>query len=184
MTATADIGGAQSVTRFVALLRAVNVAGTGALPMVELRAIGEACGFANVSTFIASGNLLFESKLSEAEIKAALEAKLATRAGRPVEVFVRTAAELAAIIAANPFPDAHRSRHLVYFYDAPPPVDLIAQCRDANGERLALGTRELHVDYGEGIRFTKLKIPGKLERTGRSVNTVQKLTALLHDAPR
>jgi uncharacterized protein (DUF1697 family) len=164
------------------LLRAVNVAGTGALPMAELRAMGEACGFANVRTFIASGNLLFESALSEPEIKAALEAKLATYAGKPVEVFVRTAAELAAIVASNPFPDAHQSRHLVYFYDAPPVADLIAQCRDANGERLALGVRELHVDYGAGIRFTKLKIPGKTERTGRSINSVKRMTALLASA--
>lgn len=170
------------MTRYVALLRAVNVAGTGALPMAELRAMGEACGFAQVRTFIASGNLLFETDLPESAIKAALEARLAAYAGKPVEVFVRTGAELAAIVAANPFPDAHRSRHLVYFYDAPPPADLIAQCRDANGERLALATRELHVDYGDGIRFTRLKIPGKLERTGRSINTVQKLAALLQDA--
>lgn len=167
------------MTAYVALLRAVNVAGTGALPMAELRAMGEACGFANVRTFIASGNLLFETLLAEAEIKVALEAKLAAYAGKAIEVFVRTSAELAAIVAANPFPDAHRSRHLVYFYDAALACDLIGQCRDANGERLALGTRELHVDYGDGIGFTKLKIPGKLDRTGRSINTVQKLSALL-----
>jgi uncharacterized protein (DUF1697 family) len=97
-------------------------------------------------------------------------------------VFVRTGAELSAIVAANPFPDAHHSRHLVYFYDASPAPDLIAQCRDLNGERLALGRRELHVDYGDGIRFTKLKIPAKLERTGRSINSVRKIAALLDAA--
>ncbi len=164
---------------YAALLRAVNVGGTGALPMAELRAMGADCGFDNVRTYIASGNLLFESALGEAAIKAALEERLAGRAGRPVEVFVRTHAELAAIIAANPFPDAHGSRHLVYFQDDTPTPDLIAQCRDINGERLALGKRELYVDYGDGIRFTKLKIPGKTERTARNMNTVVKLAALL-----
>jgi uncharacterized protein (DUF1697 family) len=167
------------LTAYVALLRAVNVGGTGALPMAELRAMGEDCGFDNVRTYIASGNLLFESALDEAAIKAALEAKLEGRAGRPVEVFVRTHSELAAVIAANPFPDAHGSRHLVYFQDHPPAPDLIAQCRDINGERLAMGVRELYVDYGEGIRFTKLKIPGKTERTARNMNTVVKLANLL-----
>jgi uncharacterized protein (DUF1697 family) len=167
------------MTAYVALLRAVNVGGTGALPMAELRAMGEDCGFANVRTYIASGNLLFESPQDEAAIKAALEAKLEGRAGRPVEIFVRSHAELTAIIAADPFPDAHGSRHLVYFQDHPPTPDLIAQCRDINGERLALGVRELYVDYGDGIRFTKLKIPGKTERTGRNMNTVQKLATLL-----
>lgn len=167
------------MTSYVALLRAVNVGGTGKLPMAELKMMGEDCGFANARTYIASGNLLFESVADEAAVKAALEAKLAGRAGRVVEVFVRTHSELAAIIAANPFPDAHGSRHLVYFQDNPPTADLIAQCRDINGERLALGTRELYVDYGDGIRFTKLKIPGKTERTARNMNTVTKLANLL-----
>jgi uncharacterized protein (DUF1697 family) len=167
------------MTAYVALLRAVNVGGTGALPMAALRAMGEGCGFANVRTFIASGNLLLESDLEEVAIKALLEARLAAHAGKPVEVFIRTGAELAAIIAANPFPDAHGSRHMVFFYGTPPLPDLINQCRDANGERLSLGKRELHVDYGDGIRFTKLKIPAKLERTGRNMNSVRKLAAML-----
>jgi uncharacterized protein (DUF1697 family) len=166
------------MTNYAAFLRAVNVAGTGKLPMADLRAMGEACGFAEVRTFIASGNLLFASDRSEAEVKAALQEKLAAYAGKPVPVLVRTSAEIAAIIASNPFPDAHRSRHLVYFRDAPYPSDIIAQCRDINGERLALIGRELHVDYGAGIRFTKLKIPGKMEHTARSINTVTRLSKL------
>jgi uncharacterized protein (DUF1697 family) len=170
------------VTRVVALLRAVNVGGTGKLPMAELRAMGEACGFARVTTFIASGNLLFGADQSEAEIKVALEAKLYAYAGKRVPVLVRTGAELTAIVAANPFPDGHGSRHMVFFYDAPPPSDIIAGCRDIAGERLALGTRELHVDYGDGIRDTKLKIPGKDDRTGRNMNSVRKLASLLQES--
>ena len=127
------------MTRYVALLRAVNVGGTGKLAMEDLRAMGDACGFANARTFIASGNLLFESALSELEIKARLEAKLASYAGKTVEVFVRSCAELVATVAANPFPDAHPSRHLVFFYNAPPPANLIEQLRDWNGERLDSG---------------------------------------------
>ncbi len=174
----------RGVTAYAALLRAVNVGGTGALPMAELRAMGEACGFTNVRTYIASGNLLFESALAEAEIKSALEGVLEAYAGKRVEVFVRTQAELAAIVAANPFPDAHGSRNIVLFLDHPPAPDLISQCRNVNGERLALGRRELHVDYGDGIRFSKLKIPGKNDKTGRNFNTVETLARLLQDAPR
>lgn len=146
--------------------------------------MGEVCGFEQVRTYIASGNLLFETDLDEAAIKAALEARLVKHAGKVIEVFVRTAAECAAICATNPFPDAHGSRHMVYFYDHPPAHDLIEQLRDWQGERAALGARELHVDYGEGIRHTKLKIPGKTLRTGRNMNTVKKLAALLSAAPR
>lgn len=167
------------MTPHVALLRAVNVGGTGALPMPVLKAMGEDCGFSRARTWIASGNLLFESGDDEATIQSKLEARLLEWAGKPIEVFVRTVQQLAMIVAANPFPDAHGSRHLIYFRDCPPPPDLIARCRHANGERLALGTRELHVDYGEGIRFTKLKISGKAEHTARNFNTVTKLAELL-----
>lgn len=166
------------MTSFVALLRAVNVGGTGKLAMAELRAMAEELGFARVRTFIASGNVLFDSPLPESGVKALLEARLAVYAGKRVPVLVRSAAELAAVVAADPFPDAHGSRHMVFFYDAAPSPDLIAQCRDVQGERLALGTRELYVDYGDGIRFTKLKIAGKADRTGRNMNTVRKLADL------
>ncbi len=166
------------MTRQVALLRAVNVGGTGKLAMTDLRAMGEELGFARVRTFIASGNLLFESDLPENDVKAQLEARLAAFAGKRVPVLVRNAVELAAIVTADPFPDAHGSRHMVFFYDAPPPSDLIAGCRDVQGERLALGMRELFVDYGDGIRFTKLKIAGKEDRTGRNMNTVRKLAEM------
>jgi uncharacterized protein (DUF1697 family) len=152
--------------------------------MAVLRDMGTACGFANVRTFIASGNLLFESDASEVEVKASLEARLEANAGKRVPVLIRTGAELAAIVAANPFPDAHGSRHMVFFYDASPAPDVIAGCRDIQGERLALGRRELHVDYGEGIRFTKLKIPGKEDRTGRNMNSVRQLAVLAQGAPR
>jgi uncharacterized protein (DUF1697 family) len=167
------------LTAYVALLRAVNVGGTGKLAMSDLRAMGEACGFAKVRTFIASGNMLFDSELAEADVKAMIEARLEAYAGKRVPVLVRSAAELAAVVAADPFPQAHGSRHMVFFYDAPPAPDLIAGCRDMRGERLSLGVRELYVDYGDGIRFTKLKIPGKEDRTGRNMNSVRTMAGMM-----
>ena len=76
---------------YVALLRAVNVGGTGKLPMTTLTNLSEKAGFANVQTYIASGNVVFESKKGEAAVKAALESALERYAGKPVSVFVRTA---------------------------------------------------------------------------------------------
>jgi uncharacterized protein (DUF1697 family) len=167
------------LTAYVALLRAVNVAGQGKLLMADLRAIGEACGFSRVQSFIASGNLLFESMLGEAEVKSVMEAQLARHAGKRVPVLVRSAEEMAAILAINPFPDAHRSRHLVTFLDAAPPADLIAGCRDIQGERIALGRREVYIDYGDGIRHTRLKLPPLGDATSRSINSVTRMAALL-----
>ena len=78
------------VNAYVALLRAVNVGGTGKLAMAELKAMCEAAGFLSVRTYIASGNVVFQSPKTEVQVKAALEAALSTYAGKPVGVMVRT----------------------------------------------------------------------------------------------
>ena len=79
------------MTSYVALVRAVNVGGTGKLPMSDLKTMCEAIGFQTVRTYIASGNVVFRSAWSELEVKAALEARLQAyaasqwgyRSGRP-----------------------------------------------------------------------------------------------------
>jgi hypothetical protein len=77
----------------VALLRAVNVGGTGKLPMVELRALAEAEGLLDVRTYIQSGNLLFSTANDPMTVKDALEKSLKLSLGKPVGVIVRTAQE-------------------------------------------------------------------------------------------
>jgi len=64
------------MTRYIALLRAVNVGGTGKLPMSELKAMCCDAGFARVETYIASGNVVFESKAAPSRVKAELEGRL------------------------------------------------------------------------------------------------------------
>jgi uncharacterized protein (DUF1697 family) len=113
------------VTAFVALLRAVNVGGTGKLPMTELKAFCEAEGFTKVKTYIASGNVVFEAAMTEAKVKAALEKRLEAYAGKPVGVMARTAAEMAAVLAANPFPDAPPNMTVAIFLNDPPPADAL-----------------------------------------------------------
>lgn len=135
------------MTAFVALLRAVNVGGTGKLPMAELKRIAEDLGFANPRTFIASGNLLFTSDKSEGEVRAMLEKALDEHMGKPVGVMVRSAAEMAAVATANPFGDAPGKRVLVTFLPEPPPEGALDQAKGHDGERLALGSREIYVDY-------------------------------------
>ena len=109
------------MSAYVALIRAVNVGGTGKLPMSDLKELCERAGFLTVRTYLASGNAVFASHLSEARAKAALESALEAYAGKPVGVLVRTAAEMAAVVAGNPFPDASRSGTVAIFLDEPPP---------------------------------------------------------------
>lgn len=169
------------MTAYVALLRAVNVAGTGKLPMAELRAMGEACGFTNVRTYIASGNLLFDSDLSEEQVTAAIGAKVEAFFGKRVPVFVRSATEMKAIADSNPFSDERGSRNMVFFLATPPPPDLLERVRGQQGERIALGTREISVAYGEGIGTTKLVLPDPDGRTARNRNTVEELARRLEE---
>jgi uncharacterized protein (DUF1697 family) len=163
---------------FVALLRAVNVGGTGKLPMSELKAMCEAAGFTEVRTFIASGNVIFRSGKSEAQIKAALEASLKAYAGKPIGVLVRTAAELAAVFKANPFPQAAPNRTVAIFLNEPPPAASLAEITGQASEEVRLGQREVYVHYGDGMAKSKLRIPAAANGTARSMNTIAKLTAL------
>ena len=167
------------MTSYVALLRAMNVAGTGKLAMAELRKIGADCGFINVRTFIASGNLLFDSDLVEAEAQARIEARLESLIGKPVPVFVRSASEMTATAAANPFDDDKPSRVMAHFIAAGPVRAMLADARDVVGERMALGPRCIIVSYGEGIGKTRLKLPAVKAGTARNMSSVAKMAAML-----
>jgi uncharacterized protein (DUF1697 family) len=166
------------MTSFVALLRAVNVGGTGKLPMEDLRSLCAEAGFAKVQTYIASGNVIFTCRKSEMQVKAVLEASLADYAGKKIGVFVRTVAEMADVSANNPFADAPSNRVMAFFLDAPPPSDMLVHVTGRKDEQIALGTREIYVHYPEGMGTSKLRIRAALAGTARSMNTVAKLAEL------
>jgi uncharacterized protein (DUF1697 family) len=166
------------MTSFIALLRAVNVGGTGKLPMQDLTGMCESAGFRSVRTYIASGNVLFESNLSEKKIREQLERRLLSYAGKPVTVAVRTAAEMAEVLARNPFPDAPANRTMAIFLDAAPPDGALESISGRTVEKVALGRREIYVLYGADMARSKLKIPAAKNGTARNMNTVAKLAAL------
>ena len=166
------------MTAFVALLRAVNVGGTGKLPMSDLKEICEELGFVAVRTYIASGNVVFESRKSEAAIKAALEKRLETYAGKPVGVLVRTAAEMAQVAADNPFPKLAPNRTMAVFLDSPPPADTLKSVKGRKDEEIKLGRREIYIHYGEGMGQSKLVVPAAKTGTARNMNTVAALAKM------
>ena len=164
---------------YIALLRAVNVGGTGKLPMAELKAMCEAAGFEQVKTYIASGNVVFLARGDEGAVKTALETKLKAYAGKPVGVMVRTPEQMRAVLAASPFSAKAPNRTVAVFLDDAPPADAIDKATGRNGEELALGTREIHVHYGDGMADSKLKIPAAAKGTARNMKTIAKLTELV-----
>ncbi len=163
---------------YIALLRAVNVGGTGKLPMSDLKAICENVGFGKVRTYIASGNVVFDSQETEERVKATMEAALAAYAGKPVGVLVRTASEMTEVLASNPFPHALPNRTVVIFLDEPPIVDSLERITGKVDEDVLLGKREIYVHYGEGMANSKLKIPAAKTGTARNINTISKLASM------
>lgn len=166
------------MTRYIALLRAVNVGRTSKLPMADLRTLCRDSGFACVETYIASGNVVFESKAAASKVKSELEARLLEYAGKPVGVLVRTAPEMQAVLKANPFPDAEPNHTYAIFLDGRPPGDALDHVTGQNEEKMSLGDREIFVHYPSGMGRSKLKIPAAKMGTARNMNTVAKLAEM------
>jgi len=163
---------------FVILLRAVNVGGAGKLPMADLKGLCEQAEFRKVRTYIASGNVVAERDGPELEAKAALEAELRAYAAKPVGVVMRSAAEMSAVVALNPFADRSASRTVAIFLDRAPAPGALSELRGQANEELRLGARELYVHYPDGIGRSKLTIPAARDGTARNMNTVARLAAM------
>lgn len=94
------------MTRYVALLRGVNVGGVN-IKMADLAAAFRELGYADVKTVLASGNVAFEADAAANELKPQIEAALRERFGYEAWVHVLTVGEIARIVEAFPF-DAER----------------------------------------------------------------------------
>lgn len=174
--------------RCALLLRAVNVSGTGRVPMAELRALlAERTALTGVSTYIASGNILCDPPDDLIAACAVVRRLIAESFGVDTPVIARTHAALAAAERADPFPDAPLEKmvHAVFLADEPAPdavERLTARLRP--GERIRLVARELWIDYAAGgvagTRLTgaaldrALGVPG----TARNLNTLRRLVEL------
>jgi uncharacterized protein (DUF1697 family) len=166
------------MTTYVALLRAINVGGTGKLPMNDLVSICSNAGFLRPETYIASGNVVFDSKASPVTVKRELERRLYAYAGKPIGVAVRKGSEMASILRANPFPKAPPNFVYVLFLDEKPAKDTLDGVTGLNGEQIHLGKRELYIHYRHGMGKSKLKIPAARSATARNMNTVAALAKM------
>ena len=173
---------------FVALLRAVNVGGTGKLPMAALKSACASAGLRRVSSYIASGNLLFESDESAAAVKALVAGVLRDRFGLTKNhTLLRRPEDLVRAIEGNPFAEAAAARPnlmMVTFLDGVAADGAGAALARYHGpERMHLAGDHLYVDYVDGIARSKLT-PAFLDKalgmpsTARNWNTTRKLLEL------
>lgn len=178
------------MSRHVALLRAVNVGGSGILPMARLRQLAADAGFAAPRTLLQSGNLVFDGGSAPAAgLEARLEQALAAGAGLATDVIVRDAAQWRQLMADNPLAaaaEAAPGAFLVMALKSPPPADALAALRRlcVDGERIEARALALYACFPGGMGRSKLAAAmaagrGGLRGTGRNWNTVRKLAAAL-----
>lgn len=168
---------------WIALIRAIGGATHGKMSMAHLREGCSAAGLADVKTVLATGNVIFASDKTEAEISAILDRVIAAH-GLKNEVFLRRPDALRTSLAANPFPEAaaeRPSRMLISFMKRGATAnEITAACAYAGPERIALIGRDAFIDYADDIGTSKLT-PVRLEKllgqsgTARNWNTVLKL---------
>ena len=183
-----------TTSTYVALLRAINVGGSSVMTMADLKAQFEAVGFANVRTYIQSGNVLFEApEESTSRLAEWAEQQLRAGLGYASQVFVLTPQQLAAAAANNPFDprvsDGAMRCHIMFLSREPESerVDrLMAQ--QAPEYRFAVRGSVLYYTYAkeyDGKRRT-INFEGILgaEGTARTWKVVRKLGELAgHASP-
>jgi len=177
----------------IALLRAVNVGGTGKLPMSDFRKLLENLGYRNVQTYIQSGNAVFDAPGPAGKVSQSIAKALETLMGAPCCVILRTHEELDRLIAANPFADeaaADGARVHVVFLSALPPsgaaagLDRIVAQYPERRDRYHLAGDALYLHLPDGAAETKFsgksldRALGGVSATARNWNTVLKLHSM------
>jgi uncharacterized protein (DUF1697 family) len=174
------------VTTWVALLRAVNVAGSGRLAMADLRRIAVRCGFAEPRTYIQSGNLVFRAAGDPGRVRRALADGLREDAGLDTAIVLRTRQQIQAVVARNPFPDADpRHLHVTFLLD-PPGAGLDPDTLGRYAPESAILDGELYLHLPDGMGRSRLAADlarrPALAGTSRGWRTVTALAELARES--
>jgi len=151
----------------VALLRGINVGLNNRIAMPELRTALAETGFENVRTYVQSGNIVLDTELADAALTEIVATLIAERFKLDIPVVVRSAAELAEVVAENPFPAALAAPKLlqVTFLSSPLPDDVAERVRgastgvfspDTEAISLAISRRNVYGWHPRGIHASKL----------------------------
>ncbi|HEY7421317.1 MAG TPA: DUF1697 domain-containing protein [Gaiellaceae bacterium] len=174
--------------RWVALLRAVNLGARNKVPMAQLRTLLEDEGYANVRTYIASGNVLLDGPTGKGKLASDLERLVLDSFGVTTAAILRKPRELAATLDAHPF-GSDTSETYVAFLSARPAKAAAARLEEATGatERAVLGGAEVYLRLPRGVHSSGLS-PARVESllgvqaTLRNWRTVVKLAELAAEA--
>ena len=169
---------------YAAFLRGINLGPTNKISMPALRELATDLGYADVRTYINSGNLIFSSTKTAATLEQEISAAIKATIGHSIDVAVRTPAQLRKIVANNPYPDGNPSQVTVAFLTKPCGADakekVAAIAKDH--EPFTFAGKDVYVHYSQGLGKSKLAerfsaIIG-VSATVRNIRTVEKVIAL------
>ena len=175
------------MARLIVLLRGVNLGPRNRVAMQQLRSVLEEGGFADVRTYLQSGNVVLSSSDSAAAVARACERLIGNDLGLEIPVVVRTRAQLAQVVKRNPLGKVAKSpkRYQVSFLEKKPSAALVRKLEEvaAPGERVVAYGREIYAWHPEGVARSKLwaALAGKdlgVTATARNWTTVTKLLEL------
>jgi uncharacterized protein (DUF1697 family) len=177
-----------TAARYAVLLRAVNVGGHNKVPMPWLRDAATDAGFTDVATYVQSGNLVLSSTSGAAAVGKSVAGLIQQEHGLDIEVIVRSRSDLAAVIKANPFPDAVADPKLLHvsFLAGKPSAATIKKLdpEEFAPERFAVKGSELYLWYPNGSGRSKMAAAPWEKRLGvrgtaRNWRTVTTLLEML-----
>lgn len=173
------------VTRYVALLRGINVGKAHQLDMPSLRAALTDRGYGDVRTHLRSGNVLLDSALGEEDLVAELAKAIEEEAGFPVPVVLRTGPELADVVARDPLGErvTDPARYSVTFLREAPAPERVADLPPAEDGEYVVDGRELFLWLPGGMARSPMgtwrwdRLLG-VAGTNRNWNTVTRLAQM------
>ncbi|HXA17633.1 MAG TPA: DUF1697 domain-containing protein [Thermoanaerobaculia bacterium] len=176
---------------FICLIRGVNVGGNKLLKMDALRSLCDAIGLKGAKTYLQSGNVVFCSSLDRKVLAKRIEDGIRKATGFEAKVILRTASEMRAVIAANPFtagPQRNPKAFLVAFLDGEIGKEARALLMKLkiDSEELHFGDRELYLYLPDGIAGSKLSNALTEKKLGvnvtaRNWNTVNALLEMAEE---
>jgi uncharacterized protein (DUF1697 family) len=174
--------------RYAALLRGINVGGNKKVSMAQLRELLGGLSYTEVATLLQSGNAVFTSpKRSSSTLASTIAGAIAAEFGMDVKVMIRTAGELADVVARNPMlgEPENPSRFFVAFLSAAPEPDRVAEieAESFGADKIWISGSEAFLWCPAGAADTRLSnavIEKRLRvaSTSRNWNTVRKLVRL------
>lgn len=176
---------------FVALLRGINVGPRKRIAMAELRELVARLGHTSATTYVNSGNVVFDSASTDPlTIAADLEAALGETIGQPIPVVIRNAAEMAATVANNPFPERvpePTTLHVSFLSATPDPVlvDAFRNVETGEDDYRVIG-RDIYLSYPNGVSGAVFMVNGfdralAVTSTSRNWRTVTTLAEMARD---